>query len=241
MSNDNSAAEKIASGSGNELSAEEVASYLKAHPEFFIEHEDVLADLTLPHESGKAISLLERQVAILRDRGGDARQKLNNLLENARNNDQLFDTTRNLVLALLRAKNITEIADVAQDQLSNHNNIDSCEIILVDRKGLKVADSVRTESENILKKQFADVFRLKRTHCGAISKEQTRYLFPSNGNNIKSTALCPIISNGDVLALIAFGNQSDNYFNVDLDTLFLDFIGHVVGAVLGNQLTDSAQ
>jgi uncharacterized protein YigA (DUF484 family) len=241
MNNDNSAAEKIEAPSNNELSAQDVASYLKTNPEFFIEQEDLLADLSLPHESGKAISLLERQVTILRDRGVDARQKLNNLLENARNNDQLFDTTRNLVLALLRAKDITEIADVAQDQLSNHTNIDSCEVILVDRKGLKVAESVRTESKDILKKQFADVFRLKRTHCGAISEEQTQYLFPVQGNSINSTALCPVISNADVLALIAFGNQADNYFNVNLDTLFLDFIGHVVGAVLENQQPDSAQ
>jgi uncharacterized protein YigA (DUF484 family) len=241
MNNDNSAAEKIEAPSNNELSAQDVASYLKANPEFFIEQEDLLADLSLPHESGKAISLLERQVTILRDRGVNARQKLNNLLENARDNDQLFDTTRNLVLALLRAKNITEIADVAQDQLSNHANIDSCEVILVDKKSLNVADSVRTESEDILKKQFVDVFRLKRTHCGPISEEQTKYLFPTQGNGIKSTALCPVISNGDVLALIAFGNKANNYFNVNLDTLFLDFIGHVVGAVLDNQHADSAQ
>jgi len=241
MKSDNSAAEKIEAHSGGEVSREEVVSYLKANPEFFVEQEELLADLSLPHESGKAISLLERQVTILRDRGIDARQKLNNLLENARNNDQLFDTTRNLVLALLRAKDVTEISDVAQDQLSNHANIDSCEVILVERNGLKVADSVRTESQDILKKQFADVFRLKRTHCGPISEEQTQYLFPAQGHDIKSTALCPVISNGDVLALIAFGNKADNYFNVNLDTLFLDFIGHVVGAVLNNQHADSAQ
>ena len=70
MNSDNSAAEKIDSPSSNELSAQEVASYLKANPEFFIKQEDLLADLSLPHKSGKAISLLERQVTILRDRGG---------------------------------------------------------------------------------------------------------------------------------------------------------------------------
>jgi uncharacterized protein YigA (DUF484 family) len=241
MNSDNSAAEKIETESSNKLSADDVVSYLKTNPGFFVEQEDLLADLSLPHESGKAISLLERQVTILRDRGLDARQKLNNLLENARNNDQLFDTTRNLVLALLRAKDITEIADVAQDQLSNQANIDSCEVIIVARQGLRVSDSVRLEAEDNLKERFADVFRLKRTHCGPIGEEQTQYLFPASGNNIKSTALCPVISNGDVLALIAFGNSSDNYFNVNLDTLFLDFIGHVVGAVLDKQLSETAQ
>ncbi len=65
MNNDNSAAEKIEAPSNNELSAQDVASYLKTNPEFFIEQEDLLADLSLPHESGKAISLLERQVTCL--------------------------------------------------------------------------------------------------------------------------------------------------------------------------------
>ena len=238
MKSDNSAAEKIESEV--ELSAIDVANYLKANPEFFIEQEDLLADLSLPHESGKAISLLERQVTILRDRGMDARHKLNNLLENARNNDQLFDTTRNLVLALLRAKDITEMADVAQDQLSNHANIDACEIIIVAQDGMNVSDSIRCESHEGLKEMFADVFRLKRTHCGPIGEEQTKYLFPANSSKINSTALCPVIGNGEVLALIAFGNQSDNYFNVNLDTLFLDFIGHVVGAVLDKQLATTS-
>lgn len=240
MSNDAGAAKEIDAEGELELSSEQVATYLRNHPEFFIEQSDLLADLSLPHESGKAISLLERQVTILRDRGIEARQKLNNLLENARNNDQLFDTTRNLVLALLRAENATDIANVAQDQLSSQTNIDCCEIIIVERNGLNVSDSIRTESHDKLQQEFGDVFRLRRTHCGAITEKQTNYLFPSNGSDIHSTALCPVINNSEILALIAFGNQSENYFNVNLDTLFLDFIGHVVGAVLSRQLSDTA-
>lgn len=216
--------------------AQQVAAYLRQHPEFFVEHEDLLADLRLPHESGKAISLLERQVTILRERGSEARQKLNNLLENARNNDQLFDTTRNLVLALLRADNVTEIASVTQDQLAIHANIDACEIILVEHPQLNSAPATRTESLATLRKDFADVFRLKRTHCGPLSREQVNYLFPGQASSIRSTALCPVMNNSEILALLAFGNQEDNYFNVNLDTLFLDFIGRVVGAVLDRQL-----
>ena len=131
MSNDVSAVEQVTDVPESDISEKQIADYLRNHPKFFANQEDLLANLSLPHESGKAISLVERQVAILRDRGIEARQKLNNLLENARNNDQLFDTTRNLVLALLRADSITEEADVTQDQLSNHGNIDACEIIIV--------------------------------------------------------------------------------------------------------------
>lgn len=221
----------------DQLGAEQVAKYLRKHPDFFSDQDDLLAELTLPHESGKAISLLERQVTVLRDRGIEARQKLNNLLENARNNDQLFDTTRNLVLALLRAHDATEVTEVAQDQLANHANIDACEIILAERGGLQVADNVRTESLAQLKQDFEDVFRLKRTHCGALSADQLAYLFPANSGKVKSTALCPVTSNSEVLALLVFGNYNENYFNVHLDTLFLDFIGHVIGAVLNKHLS----
>lgn len=225
----------------NELDAEQVAEYLRQNPGFFTEHDELLAELSLPHESGKAISLLERQVTILRERGIEARQKLNNLLENARNNDQLFDTTRNLVLALLNAQDMTEIVSVTQDQLSNHNNIDACELILVDHAGIKVSPSVRKENLATLRRDFGDVFRLKRTHCGALSEEQVDALFPGQAGAIRSTALCPVIHNSEVLALLAFGNQSDNYFNVNLDTLFLDFIGRVVGAVMDKQISDREQ
>ena len=241
MSNEASTAKQVDSDESPELSADQVADYLREHPEFFVEQEDLLAELSLPHESGKAISLLERQVTILRERGIEARQKLNNLLENARNNDQLFDTTRNLVLALLRADDATEIANVTQDQLSSQSNIDACEIILVEVPGLQTSDSVRTESQAKLRQDFADVFRLNRTHCGAIDPALVDYLFPSHGGSIKSTALCPVISNSEVLALLAFGNQEDNYFNINLDTLFLDFIGRVVGAVLDKQIDNSEQ
>jgi uncharacterized protein YigA (DUF484 family) len=241
MSNDVSAAEQVTDEVESELSEDQVVEYLRQHSEFFIQQEELLADLSLPHESGNAISLLERQVTILRDRGIEARQKLNNLLENARNNDQLFDTTRNLVLALLRAKNVTEIADLTQDQLSNHANIDACEIVLIDHPELNVSQSVRTESLNKLKLDFNDVFRLKRTHCGALSEQQIDYLFPAVSHTIRSTALCPVISNSEVLALLAFGNQQENYFNINLDTLFLDFIGHVVGAVLDKQLVTASE
>jgi uncharacterized protein YigA (DUF484 family) len=239
MSKQVSTAKPTADEATSTLAAEDVVAYLRENPDFFLEQEDLLADLLLPHESGKAISLLERQVTILRERGIEARQKLNNLLENARNNDQLFDTTRNLVLALLRARDVTEIVEVAMDQLSNHANIDACEIILLDQPELNVAPSIRVEPLSKMKQEYADVIRLKRTHCGSLDSAQINALFPGNCK-IKSTALCPVINNSEVLALLALGNQQENYFNIHLDTLFLDFIGHVVGAVLERQLLNDS-
>ncbi|MFT6295286.1 MAG: hypothetical protein ACJATW_001565 [Glaciecola sp.] len=233
MSSDVTAIDQIKETDASEA---QVVAYLRAHPEFFVGQDDLITELSLPHESGKAISLLERQVTVLRERGLEARQKLGNLLENARSNDQFFDTTRSLVLALLRANNTTELANATQDQLTNHANIDACEIILVEQNNLNVSESIRTYPPDTLKQDFKDVFRLQRTYCGALEKWQVEFLFPGCSESLKSTAICPITHDGQVLALLAFGNKNEDYFNVQLDTLFLDFIGHVVGAVLSKQL-----
>ena len=218
---------------------DQVVSYLRRNPDFFARQDDLLAEISLPHDSGSAISLLERQVNILRARGTEARQKLNNLLENARNNDQLFDTTQNLVLALLRAADVTEIAEIAQNQLSNHANVDACELIVVEQEGLDVAPTVRTLSSEHLKTEFEDIFRLKSTHCGSLDQKTIDQLFHNDAASIRSTALCPVISNGEVLAILALGNQREDTFSANLDTLFLDFIGRVVGAVLGKHMAPS--
>ena len=66
------------------LDPEQVANYLQQHPAFFVDHQDLLGDLFLPHESGPAVSLVERQVSILRERNIDMRNRLSKLLYNAR-------------------------------------------------------------------------------------------------------------------------------------------------------------
>ena len=140
---------------------------------FFARQDDLLAEISLPHDSGNAISLLERQVNILRERGTEARQKLNNLLENARNNDQLFDTTQNLVLALLRAADATEIAEIAQDQLSNHANVDACELIVAEQEGLDVAPTVRTQAQSTSKQSSKTYSDLKEHTVAAWIRERS--------------------------------------------------------------------
>ena len=222
----------------NTISEDQIVDYLRQNPDFFARQDDLLAEISLPHDSGNAISLLERQVNILRERGTEARQKLNNLLENARNNDQLFDTTQNWCW-VLGAADATEIAEIAQRQLSNHANVDACEFIVVEQEGLDVASTVRTQSSEHLKTEFEDIFRLKRTHCGSLDQKTIVLLFQNDAASIRSTALCPVISNGEVLAILALGNQRKDTFSVKLDTLFLDFIGRVVGAVLGKHVATS--
>ena len=238
MSNESGAAENIPEVTASEVTEEQVAEFLHANPDFFLNRQDLLAELTLPHQSGEAVSLLERQVSVLRERSHHANAKLGNLLENASKNDQLFEVTRTLVLTLLGADSVGQLATSVCDTLTSQENVDSCQLILgetFDSGATGASDNLRIDQN--LADTFADVFRLNHTHCGHPEGSQLAPLFGDHAENIRSTALCPIMSEGHPLGILAIGSEQNNYFNVNLDTLFLDFIGHVIAAVLEGKLS----
>lgn len=204
------------------LTAKDVETYLKSNPDFFADRDNLLAEMTVPHESGKAVSLLERQVKILRDRSIESRQTLNALLENARYNDQLFNVTRNLILMLLEETEFSQLANVTACNLISQPGIDACKLILVD------TNETATELQN----RFPSLFRSKRVLCQTLDKETSQLLFPGQTPILRSAALCPVTHHNSLLAILAIGNQAQDYFNDDLDTLFLDFIAEVLGSLV---------
>jgi len=213
------------------LSAEQVASYLKQHPDFFINRDSLLAEITLPHESGHAISLLERQVKILRERSIESRHTLNQLMETAKYNDQLFNVTRALILALLMEDEVAQIASATEANLCTQPGIDACSVILFQADHLRNVEHMRLESPEFLQENFPTLLRDRRTLCKAVSKETAAFLFPHRSASIRSVALCPI-GRERMLGVLAIGNKSQDYFNEDLDTLFLDFIGEVLESII---------
>ena len=51
------------------LTAQQVMEYLKSHPDFFDQAPHLLSEINVPHpQSGQAISLVERQASVLRER-----------------------------------------------------------------------------------------------------------------------------------------------------------------------------
>lgn len=224
MTSDVSSAKKAATANkpADTLTADDVASYLKAHPDFFANRDNLLADMTVPHESGEAISLLERQVKILRDRSIESRHTLNGLLENARYNDQLFSVTRNLILTLLEEDDLDQLTVVTESSLSTQPGIDACRLILVDT----------SDVANELQSRFPSLLRSKRVQTQALDKSTSTLLFPGVTPALRSAALCPVTHHNSLLAVLAIGNHAQDYFTDDLDTLFLDFITEVLGTLI---------
>jgi uncharacterized protein YigA (DUF484 family) len=106
----------------------DVAEYLRAHPQFFEEHPDVLGALEIPHARGTAVSLVERQLAVLRQENRQLKRRLTEIVNNAKHNERLSRRIRELTLALMDAAGMEELLAVLDERLRGDFGAD--EVIL---------------------------------------------------------------------------------------------------------------
>ena len=72
-------------------SEDEVRKYLQENPNFLEENPDILEHLTISHKSGKAVSLVERQLEVMRDRNKEMGRRVDQMVTSANDNSQLFE------------------------------------------------------------------------------------------------------------------------------------------------------
>jgi uncharacterized protein len=213
-----------------ELNDEIVREYLKNHDDFLQRNPDMLDYLHISHASGSAISLVEKQVSVLRERNMDMRQRLKALTANARDNDMLYEQTRTLVLKLLEADSTAAISSIFLASMAADFRVEHASMILFgDHSG---TDGWRTETQETVKTEIGSLFRGHKAVCGTLRREELKFLFPEcEGSGVGSAALMPL-SSGEQLGLIAVGSSDANHYNSKVGTLFLSHIADVIVKLL---------
>src|SRR5215510_12734347 len=93
-----------------ETEEESVARYLQHNPDFFERHQPLLARLRLPHaRTGSTISLVERQVEVLREKTANVEQKLADFVKVARANDTIADKLHKFTRRIVRARTRADV------------------------------------------------------------------------------------------------------------------------------------
>ena len=214
---------------GGELNNELVREYLKNHDDFLQRNPDMMDYLHISHASGSAVSLVEKQVSVLRERNVDMRHRLNALTGNARDNDKLYEQTRALVLKLLEADSIDALYCTFMDSMANDFEVEHASMILYGDDG-DSPRGCRMDTRESAKNEIGALFRGHKAVCGTLRKEELNYLFPDAGE-VGSAALMPLL-NGEQLGLIAVGSSDGNRYNSDMGTLFLSHIADVMVRLL---------
>jgi len=210
-----------------------VAEYLKRHPDFFEGHLSLLAGLHVPHPSGGAVSLVERQVRTLREQLDNYKKQLSELVQVARQNDTLNSRLHRLTLELIGAGGLEEVLMILQDGLHEQFDADAVELRLLSADEMSAA----TEQGRIAGGEAAAVshfrrfFDAQRPLCGRLKRGQLDYLFGSQADEILSTALIPLRGDG-LLGMLAIGSRDQERFRPGMGTEFLVRLGEVVSRTL---------
>jgi uncharacterized protein YigA (DUF484 family) len=215
----------------NEISADDVVAYLNSHSDFFLNRDDLLLELQLAHPSGQAVSLLERQVALLRERNMDMRNRLTNLLDNARSNDQLFDKSKQLVLALIEAQGLDAIVNTFNRSLLSDFAMDFSSLTLFGNPNQHRSIAAKIIPVDEAYKTIPGLLKSNNATCGVLRPEELQFLFSCQAEKVGSAAVVPLTF-GIPLGVIAIGSKDANYFRSNMGTFFLTYIAEILNRIL---------
>ena len=212
-----------------------IAEYLHQHPDFFVRNDALLGSLRLPHaRSGAAVSLVERQVEVLREKNQLLETKLAELVAVARANEQLVDRihgfTRRLLGAATRQEAITRIEQSLREDFEVFHSV----LVLFGCGSMGLAadrfiSCVEAKDPGLA--GFESLFQSGKPRCGQVRDTQREFLFGADSIGISSLALVPL-GGKEPFGLLALGSPDRDRFNPGMSTEFLARLGELVGDAL---------
>jgi uncharacterized protein YigA (DUF484 family) len=213
-----------------------IAEYLRSHPDFFERHPNLLLGLRLPHRPGSAVSLVERQVSMLRQRSGELERQLKDLVAVAKQNDDLVEKIHQLSVKLLRHNDVAGRLEQLEVSLREDFAAEQAVLVLFpdskagsgpDRPGF----TQRFEREDPKLAPFSAFLRGARPRCGPIRDRQKAVLFARDADSIVSAAMVPLGPKSR-LGFLVIGSGDPDHFHPAKRVDFLARIGELVAVAL---------
>lgn len=229
--------EKIADVSS--LTAEDIENYLRNNPDFFLARPELLAELSIPHRSGEAVSLVEKQVKVLREQNEQARKRLHELIEIAKLNEDLAHRMHHLVLTLIDAADPEEIFKTLYENLKRNFRAEKVAIRLFAQpagtEAPAMAEFAGKEAEAT--GLFETLIEKRLPTIGAPDAEQQAFLFGPDGTVITSVVLVPLRGSnwGGVMAI---GSSDPDRFQKGMGVELLANMGEVLSFILKPWIAD---
>src|SRR5580704_1466963 len=222
------------------LNDSSVAEYLQTYPDFFERNSPLLIKLRLPHlrDVGATVSLVERQVEVLRERNQALERKLKELVDVARANDALSERIHRFTQRLFGARSLPETIGAAEASLREDFDARNSVLLLFleaarslePSRFLRYADPGSAEV-----KSFESLLQSGKPRCGQIRDGQRDFLFGKDCVEIGSVALVPLLLPGGpkgALGVLAIGANDAARFHPGMSTEFLLRIGELLAFAL---------
>ena len=213
-----------------EIDANDVAAFLRRHPDFLADFPDLAMNLKLPREQGASTSLASYQLDVLRDKTRALTRRLQELIEVAQENEQLMARVHGFTLSLMRAGSLGDTLARVVATLTEDFHTDFVRMALFRPVDGFQADWLRVAPREALDwGAFAEFFVKNEPLCGRINADKLDFLFGQHASQVRSAVLIPIRDRG----LLAIGSHDPNRFHPGMGTIFLKLIADSVVVALG--------
>jgi uncharacterized protein YigA (DUF484 family) len=201
------------------MEPKDVAQFLKANPQFFDQHPQLLETIYVPHpHGGRAIPLTERQIVSLREKVRLLEGKLGEFVRFGEDNDAIGEKVHRLSLALLGAKDLPAATQALQFHLREDFTVPHVALKLWSNDD--VPAELRDQAEN-----------MGAPHCGAAAGSPFLGWFGEAADHVRSIALIPL-GQTRTLGLLALGSEDPQRFFAEMGTLYLRRIGELTAGAL---------
>ena len=224
----------------NVITEEMIAEYLQVNPDFFNKHPELIAELEIPHERGAAVSLVEKQVAVLREQNQQTRKRLHELIEIARQNEELARRMHQLALTLMEADEPKDIFKTMYDNLKKNFHADRAVVRLFADPAF--VDSFPTDEfsgkETSEQSLFKSIIEKRMPLSGRMKRQQQVFLFGDDGDDIASSVMVPLHGDGWG-GILAIGSFDAERFQPGMGVELLANLGEILSFILKPWIKES--
>jgi uncharacterized protein YigA (DUF484 family) len=213
------------------MDANEVASYLKSHPEFFEQYSELLLQIHIPspHE-GRAISITERQMGAMRDKIKQLEAKLAELITFGEENDLISTKVHRLGVGLLGAVDLTGVMRVLYSHLGGDFAVPHVAVRMWGASSGDRGDAVEFGEVGEALRQ--KVGAMLQPYCGPAADQEAVAWLGESASHIRSVAQIPLRHEGACFGLLLLASEELHRFYPEMGTLYLDRIGDMAAAAL---------
>ncbi len=222
-----------------ELDEQQVADYLLLHPEFFNNNASLLNELRIPHAAGSAVSLIERQVQVLREKNQYFEDKLHEMVDAVHDNQRLNLSLQRLAVNLFMVDGIDDIIATVSEELRHKLQVDVVSFNLFSEDEDRLAQQ---PERYVSRKRFgsqvlAKVIDNKAIQCGRLQGEPLDILFGKDAEGVASAAVLPLCL-ADTFGLLAVGSADEQHYHPGMGTDYLQQLGELVSAAMRQYIAD---
>jgi len=211
-----------------EIDESSVIRFLQDNPAVLMDYPEVFSSLAIPHQTGGATSLVERQLRLLREENQQLRSKIDELVGIARDNEELNQRFHRLALELMNIEHLHDVLAMVQDQVQTFFYTDFvCFRFLpgVGEAGA-ILDGLYLDADSGIVERIKPWIEARKPICGQQDDAINRELFGPD-IRIASCAFIPLYHTRD-LGLLCLGSVSAERFGPSMGTIFLQHLGELV-------------